>query len=273
METGQREALFSRTYPDVPLVNPPIARVIGQLRFGTLSVLQAGDQAAQSFIGTLADRYPYSEQTADTVFQFSIGQPIQQSSFGRVWRLRSADQRTAVALTDGSLALETTDYHGREAFCAELMTLATALVSATRVPAFTRLGVRYTNRLTGFSADRLQNMINSELLGVVGAVDGKEAQMVHSLSQSLFAFEPGSQRLLAQWGSLPAGASIDPTLAPIAEPSWLLDMDAFVEYPDANAALLLDEVGKTAEACAERAHTFFRWAVTEDYLREFGANL
>ncbi|WP_042370257.1 TIGR04255 family protein [Streptacidiphilus neutrinimicus] len=273
METGQRETLFSRTYPDVRLTNPPIVRVIGQLRFGALSVLQAGDQAAQSFIGALADRYPYSEQGADTVIQFSIGQPIQQSHVGRVWRLRSADQRTSVALTDGSIALETTDYKGREAFCAELKDIATALVAATKLPAFTRLGVRYTNRLTGFGADQLQNMIHPELLGVVGAADSTNAQMLYSLSQGLFAFEPGAQRLLAQWGSMPAGASIDPSLAPISEPSWLLDMDAFIEYPDASAALLLDQVGKTAEACAEHAHTFFRWAVTDAYLQEFGAQL
>lgn len=272
METGQRDTLFSRTYPDVRLTNPPIARVIGQLRFGTLSVLQAGDQAAQSFIGALAERYPYSEHGTDTVFQFSVGQPIQQSQFGRVWRLRSADRRTVVALADGSLVLETTDYQGREAFCAELTSLAAALVTATKVPAFTRLGVRYTNRLTGFEPHQLRNMINSELLGVVGAADGGEAQMLYSLSQGLFAFERG-ERLMAHWGSLPAGASIDPTLAPISEPSWLLDMDAFIEYPDAGTALPISQVGEVAEACAERAHTFFRWAITDTYLREFGGQL
>jgi uncharacterized protein (TIGR04255 family) len=225
----------------------------------------------QAIIADLAERYPYSERGINAALQITMGEQVVQHpqvAQGVVWRLSSVDRRTTVGLTDNSLTLETTNYQGREAFSSELRLLTEALLKATRVPAFSRLGVRFTNRLTGFTTGQLQDMINPELFGVVGAADGGPARVAYSLAQAMFAFEPGQQQLLAQWGSLPAGATIDPTLMALSEPSWVLDMDSFT---DLNVDLTADEVGRIAEGCAERAYTFFRWAVTNAFLQRFGA--
>jgi uncharacterized protein (TIGR04255 family) len=271
VETGQRDVLFGRTYPDVPLENPPIARVIGQLRFGALSALQPGNPVPQAFISALASNYPYTDHGAGTVLQFTVGEAgVQQSPYGFVWRMYSADRSTVVALTESTLALETTQYHGRKAFCADLHEVVSALLAAVPAPpAFSRLGLRYTNRLASPESNQLQNMVQRELLGVFGAVHGGSAHVAHSLAQTLFTFDDSDGQLLAQWGYLPGGASIDPSMQAIDQPSWLLDMDAFTNL---DGVLSADTIGSMAKDCAERAYTFFRWAVTDDYLRAFGGS-
>lgn len=277
MDSVERGALFEQAFEDVPLADAPIIRVIGQLRFGTLSVLQAGDQAAREFVGSLAAQYPYSEQGTEHLLQVTIGQsgqPVQQAG-GPIWRLRSADQLSTVALSSSSLTYETSIYTGRTQFCGTLEGLASALVATTNVPAFSRVAVRYTNRMVGLGTKELRSFFHPELLGVVGAADDGPAQQTHALSQSIFAFGGPGQNLLAQWGILPQGASIDPALAPATEPSWILDLDSFVDYPDISTALLAKpgQVSKVASECAERAYRFFRWSVTDEFLRVHGGEL
>ncbi|MFF3276234.1 TIGR04255 family protein [Streptomyces chrestomyceticus] len=273
MDRNQRGALFERVLvDDVPLPNAPIARVIGQLRFGTLSVLASGDDAAQAFVKELSSSYPFIEQGHEQTFLFAPGQPAQQAEVGKVWRLRSADRQSVVALTNGALTLETATYQGRTAFCSELARLAGVLQDVTRVPAYNRVAVRYTNRLIGTETlGQLTKLVHPEFLGLVGAPLGSDTQLSYTLSQSLLSFPEGA-KLLAQFGLLPLNGTFDPTLLPVAEPSWVLDLDSYVEFPDPRRALPGDAEGvsKAAVACAERAHTLFRWAVTREFLTHFG---
>lgn len=273
MDGTERGALFERLLvEDVPLPDAPLTRVIGQLRFATLSVLASGDDAAQAFIKELSEDYPFIEQGLEQALLFAPGQPMQQAEVGKVWRLRSANGQSVVALTNGALTLETAHYPGRTNFCTELARLADTFQAVTRVPSYNRVAVRYTNRLAGADTlSQLPQLIHPEFLGLVGAPLGSGTQLAYTLSQSLLSFAD-TAKLLVQFGLLPENGTFDPTLPPVSEPSWVLDLDSYEEFPDTREALSThaDAVSKAAATCAERAHTLFRWAVTNDFLTHFG---
>ncbi|MFE7076271.1 TIGR04255 family protein [Streptomyces sp. NPDC057620] len=276
MDREERGALFERLLvEDIPLPHAPLVRVIGQLRFGTLSVLASGDEAPQAFIGKLSADYPFIEQGLEQTLLFAPGQPMQQTESGKVWRLRSSDQQSVVALSNGALTLETTAYPGRTDFCGELTRLAEAFHAVTHVPSYNRVAVRYTNRLTGpDTLERLPQLIQPEFLGLVGAPQGSGMRLAHMLSQALLSFGD-TDRLLVQFGLLPESGTFEPTLPPVGEPSWVLDLDSYAEFPDPRRGLSADAdvVSRTAIDCAERAHTLFRWAVKDAFLTHFGGQV
>ena len=70
--------------------------------------------------------------------------------------------------------------------------------------------------------------------------------------------------------SLPPGATIDPAaIEPVAERSWILDLDVFSDRP---ATFSVDRLVDETKHFAEREYTFFRWAVTPEFLRKYGGN-
>ena len=119
-----------------------------------------------------------------------------------------------------------------------------------------RIGVRYVDRVTGEQLSRLSKLVRSEVLGVV-----------HALSDTLFQLDDSSQ-LRGRWGKLPAGATYDPGIEPAREPSWVLDLDHYTSLPEDFDLAAIG--GKVTEFC-DRIYTFFRWAVTDDFMDEFGA--
>jgi uncharacterized protein (TIGR04255 family) len=74
--------------------------------------------------------------------------------------------------------------------------------------------------------------------------------------------------MLTRWGHLPPGVTTDPAaIEPVDEPSWILDLDVFT---DDSAPFAVDAVLADAQRFADRVYTFFRWAVTNDFLRRYG---
>ncbi|MGR4881472.1 TIGR04255 family protein [Streptomyces sp. LARHCF249] len=275
MDREERGAIFENpVVADVPLDPAPLARVIGQLRFGTLSVLASGDEAAQAYMKALSEDYPFVEQGLEQALRFTAGQPVQHTEIGKLWRLRSHDRQTLVALNNGALTLETTDYLGRTAFCDELARLARIFQDVTHVPTYSRVAVRYTNRLQGpETLARLTELVHPELLGLVGVDPGPGVDLTYTLSQAQLSFGE-ARNLLVQYGRLPGGATFDPTIDAVPEPNWVLDLDSYQEFPDGRRGLAAEShsVKAAAVACAERAHTFFRWAVTDQFLTHFGGH-
>jgi uncharacterized protein (TIGR04255 family) len=81
-------------------------------------------------------------------------------------------------------------------------------------------------------------------------------------------FELPDARVLARWGRLPAGATVDPAaIEPAQEKSWILDLDMFSAAP---MPFAVDRAVAEAQRFAERIYTIFRWAVTDDFLRRYG---
>ncbi|MEU1413265.1 TIGR04255 family protein [Streptomyces sp. NPDC005731] len=255
---------------DVPLREAPLARVLTQLRFEPLAVLESPN-AASLFAAEIGQDYPYLEK--DTEINMVIGPGQVSPAMGQtpVWRFRSPDRATTVSLSNGSLSLETTAYRGNTEFCSALSKLAEALKKVTYVPAYTRLGYRYTNRVTDLAVlQDLSKFVRSEILGVSGAELGRNVTLRHSLAQAAFEFD-GTAGLLAQWGEMPPGGTYDPSLPPLEQRSWILDLDAFYQATEVSSNP--EHVRTKAISLAASAYRFFRWVVTDDFLVHFGGDL
>ena len=100
--------------------------------------------------------------------------------------------------------------------------------------------------------------------GITGTISAAHA--AHALSETVFTLPDA--RVLARWGSLPAGATVDPAaIEPAQDKSWILDLDMFSAAP---MAFDVDRVVVEAQRYAERIYTIFRWAITDSFLARYG---
>ena len=129
-----------------------------------------------------------------------------------------------------------------------------------------RLGVRYIDRVVGENLRDLPRLVRPEVAGIMASRLGEQAR--HAISENVFILPDSDARLMARWGLVPAQATVDPAaIAPIEEPSWLLDLDSV------NPETQLFDVGTVvsqARGLAERIYSFFRWVVTDEFLRRYG---
>ncbi|ASY34027.1 MULTISPECIES: TIGR04255 family protein [unclassified Streptomyces] len=255
---------------DVSLSTAPLVRVLAQLRFDPLAVLDSPN-AASLFAAEIGKEYPYLEKGAEFNMLIAPGQVSPQMGQNSVWRFRSPDRKTIVSLSNGSLALETSTYRGRTNFCSAISSIAEALKKVAFVPAYTRIGYRYTNRVVDREAvNKLSSLVRSEILGVSGIALAGGAELQHSLAQASFSID-ANRGLLAQWGEMPPGGTFDPSLPPSGERSWVLDLDCF--YQSSEVSSDPQEVERCAETLSDSAYRFFRWAVTDEFLAHFGGKL
>jgi uncharacterized protein (TIGR04255 family) len=180
------------------------------------------------------------------------------------WRFTDADGAWRVSLTPEFLALETTAYSSRSNFLGRLRDVVGALALHVDPKQLDRLGVRYVDRVTGQNLTDIASLVRSEVRGVAGTKVSSHVQQV--LTEAVFAVDDA--RLLARWGHIPPNATVDPAaVEPIAEPSWILDLDMFGAAP---RPFGVDGILAEARAYSERIYAFFRWAVEDDFLRRFG---
>ena len=107
---------------------------------------------------------------------------------------------------------------------------------------------------------------------VTGSIATEFGDQIHqNINESLFKLSEGEGVIAARWGLLPANATIDPSsIEPVNEVSWVLDLDmSFGE----RRKFKVDNLMSDAQKSSERIYTFFRWAVTHDFLRRFGGQI
>lgn len=247
---------------EVPLKHAPLVRVIAQLRFPEVLSVEQRDFVAP-FQEAIRSKYPVlrKEQTQGIVLGAAVLAPAKPQV---AWRFSDTDGHWRVSLTTEFLALETTKYVSRSDFLARLGAVATALDEHIEPAQVDRLGVRYIDRITGIAVDDIATLVRAEVRGITGTVAATHA--AHALSESLFQVDDA--RLLARWGVLPPGKTVDPVaIEPASEKSWILDLDMF----SATAMpFVVDQVVERAQRYAERIYTVFRWAVTDEFLVRFG---
>lgn len=247
---------------EVPLRDAPLVRVIAQLRFPAILAIEQRDFVAP-FQEVIRRRYSVlrQEQTQEIV----LGPGGVATAKPQVaWRFSDAEGHWRVSLTPEFLALETTKYKSRADFVDRLKSLAEALEKHVEPSQLDRLGVRYIDRITGDAVDDIAKLVRDEVRGITGTIAATHA--VHALSESMF--ELPDARVLARWGRLPPGATVDPAaIEPVEEKSWILDLDMFSA---AQMPFTVERVVAEVERYAERIYTIFRWAVTDDFLLRYG---
>ncbi len=247
---------------EVPLKDAPLVRVIAQLRFPEILSVEQRDFVAP-FQEAIRSTYPVlrQEQTQGFLVGPGTSAPTKAQT---VWRFSDMTGHWRVSLAPDFLAIETTKYVSRDDFFGRLRSLADALTKHLKPAQLDRLGVRYIDRITGDAVDDIAKLVRPEVRGITGTIAATHA--THAVSETFF--ELSDARVLARWGVLPAGATVDlAAIEPAEERSWILDLDMFSAAPVPFDA---ERVVAEAKRYAERVYTIFRWAVTDEFLARYG---
>jgi uncharacterized protein (TIGR04255 family) len=250
---------------EVPLTDAPLVRVIAQVRFPEILSVEQGEFVAP-FQEAVRGAYPIlrREQTQGVLMGPGGVAPAKPQI---VWRFSDVTGQWRLSLAPEFLALETTKYVSRADLMNRLRTVADALEEHVEPGQVDRLGLRYIDRITGSAVDDIATLVRSEVRGISGTAAATHA--THALSESLFEL-PHAQ-VLARWGRLPPGATVDPfAIEPSQEKSWILDLDMFSSAP---MPFNVERIVSEAERYAERIYTIFRWAVRKEFLARYGGKL
>lgn len=256
--------LTASSPPEVPLPNAPLVRVIARISFPSIVSIGKNEFIAP-FQEALRSEYPVLRPEQTIVFAVpSVGSATPQTT----WRFADVKGAWRVSLASDFVALETTAYVSRADFLDRLSKVVNALAEHINPQVMDRIGIRYIDRVTGEAVENLGRYVRSEVIGVIGT----EAQYIqHALSESLFTMPDGKAQLLARWGRMPKGATVDPAaLEPIGQPSWILDLDMFCSTSRPFSA---ESVVNEVRSYAERIYTFFRWVVKEEFLKLYGGQV
>jgi len=251
---------------EVPLTDPPLVRVIAQVRFPLIASVEKRDFIAP-FQEAIRKSYPVlrPEQSRGVV----LGpEGVVESRSNTSWRFHDTDGAWRVTLAPDFLALETVKYTSRDDFLHRLKLVVQALEDHVDPQVVDRLGIRYVDRIPGVDLDDLPRLFRREVAGILATPLAAHAR--HAITESVFDLPDGGQ-VTTRWGLIPAKGTVDPAAVdPIDEASWLLDVDVFrAETRALDTPALMSE----ARGFAERVYSIFRWAVTDAFLRRYGGEL
>jgi uncharacterized protein (TIGR04255 family) len=250
---------------EVPLRHAPLICVLAQVKFSEVLSVELPEVVAK-FQAAIAHTYPVlSRETGINITVVAPGMPVQPKPVTH-WRFTDAptDWQWRITLTSQFLTLEVRRYTSRSEFFERLEMVLEALQLHIKPALVMRLGVRYINRIVGQELSDVAQLVRPEIAGVVGT------NMVEyvSANPSEAMFKLNSENMGARWGLLPANAVIDASIIePVAERCFMLDLDVFDETPTPFDASATAARGK---AFAQRSYAFFRWAVTDEFLRRYG---
>lgn len=254
---------------EILLSQAPLVRVIAQVRFP--KILSLSTEAGIADIQTaLRKQYPilHQDKTVGVIITpDGVTSGSQQSDV--VWRFQSKNSDWTVSLNSSFVAIDTKSYSSRNDFCDRFEEILRTVSDLVEPVVAERVGLRYTNRLEDpEQLASLNSLVRSEILGGSAIKLPESVQLKLSLSESLFNF--GTGQLLARWGVLPEGGMIDPGIDPVDRPSWILDLDVFhAEQIDFSP----EELTSTVRLFADMAYRFFRWTVTDEFLKQAGGQL
>lgn len=261
------DPLASDSPSEIQLPEAPLVRVIAQVRFPEVLSIEKREFVAP-FQELIRSQYPVLrvEQTQGVV----MGPHGAASAPPRlIWRFADVEDNWKVSLAPEFVAIETAAYQSREDFLDRFMTIVQAVADTVEPQTVDRLGVRYIDRITGEHINDISTLVRPEILGIVATDAQKHVQ--HTLTQSMLSVPNLAAQLLARWGLLPKGGTIDlAAIEPLSEISWILDLDMFRTE---SKPFVPDEIVADARAYAEQIYTFFRWMVTDDFLRLYGGKI
>lgn len=272
MDANQLETPFGTDEPDeIHLTEAPLARVIAQLRFPALSAM-AGGSSTQDFVGQLSTEYPFINEGSEVLpafIQADLANASPQPTLSPVWQVRSSDENWFVSLGKGGLSLETTKYTSRAEFTARFARAANVFFDIFQVQRFERFGIRYINRVDNPDIlPRIPKLVRPEFAGTSVLKVPAGTTLHHEILES--QYDRGHSTTLVRCGYLPPQSTIDLAVPPASGPSWILDIDSAIT--DTSRISVEAIQGLTDELFGYNYH-FFRYAVSSEFLKLFGAQL
>lgn len=259
--------LTDPTPTEVPLKNAPLVRVVAQVRFPLITAI--GDQQfIAPFQEALRKIYPVlrPERIQGVIFGPEGAIPTQEE---QVWRFFDVEDHWRISLAPDFVAVETTKYQSRNDLLSRFRVVLEALKEHIGPELIDRIGLRYVDRVSGDDYSKLSEFIRPEILGIVGHSLSEHA--LHSLSETALKVPQHEAIIKTRWGRIPRRGSVDPTvIEPIEEDSWILDLDMFSKE---TRHFDVDDLSKRTKDFAERLYAFFRWAVTDEFLKHYGGKV
>lgn len=267
MELEDFDPLHGAAPEEIPLNAAPLATVLCQIRF--TDIVQIRDVA---FIGQLQERLrqSYPILKSENIQTVNVGPHGVQASLDPIWRFVDPAQQWRVSLGSSYVALDTSAYVSRVDFIRRLEFILVSMAETINPTHVWRIGMRYIDRVPMSKMGGIQDMLRPELAGIAGTSLLPKIQ--YSVTEVSCQVEHGA--LLVKSGILPANGSHEPEVMPaIAEPSWILDIDASYENSAKPVAYDVSDIVKSTEQHAARCYSFFRWSVSKNFLRSFGGNV
>ena len=252
--------------PAVPLPQTPLTSVLVQVRFPeVLSIAKA--EFIADFQEHIRVGYPLHLKDQNPILEV-IGDSIQPGVTPN-WRFLDEERKWRLSLTTNFVSLETRAYQNRSDFVERAGTVAQALSETIKPSLITRVGVRYVDRFLGSQLEQLSSFVRPEMLGLY--TGNCRENLGRVLSETVGKTDVGT--MAARWGFMPEKQTHEPDLMPpISAPSWFLDIDVYNEFlqPEAFNA---QEIETRVAKLAERAYGFFRWVVSDEFLKACGGDL
>jgi uncharacterized protein (TIGR04255 family) len=254
------------TVEEIYLPRAPLAMALAQVRFPLSPELIDEDH-----LGKMRDRlkadYPILREDKTVGFLVSAGGLAEGPPAERIVRFNDKAETWQLSVGQNFIALNTSTYTTRDDFCRRFEEGVAVAADVASPLVFDRIGIRYINRFTGEDLAELGSLIAEPFLGLTSLAVAP-AQLVQSFTQTILRLEGGT--IGARWGLLPAGAVIDPALAPVDAPSWILDVDV---YQEQKGDFVAAEIGRRVRQYADIAYRFFRMATTDNLLRRAGGQV
>lgn len=262
------DAPFGPAVPEVDLPRAPLVYVVAQARFERVASV-SNETFIAAFQEAIRDVYPVMRKEQQTAILIGAdGRVVPEENSNVVWRFEQEPERLQLTLAPDAITVATNGYTTRRDFMATLRNALNAAETHLRVRYCQRLGVRYINRVTGDELlGKLPELLKPEVLGSTHVQSGAPGvELVHMLSDTVYRLADGAD-FHARWGVVPEKLTFDPAIPPSDLRSWILDLD---HYTTLQEAFDPGTLSAKAEVMCERIYRFFRWAVTNEFLTEYG---
>jgi uncharacterized protein (TIGR04255 family) len=257
--------LIANPPEEVPLKAAPLIFVIAQVRFPPILSIEDSSFVAP-FQEAIREQYPILQ--LDKIDGLIFGAEGLTPTKKMIWRFVDSEANWRVSLTSNSISLDTVAYLSRKDFIARLENVLKAIELHIKPQLVERFGLRYVDRIVNQDIKDISKLVRPEIAGILATEIG--GNIHQTINESLFYLPERKEQIMARWGLIPAHATIDPVVEPIEEPSWILDLDmSLSEQRTFNVEELLSET----QQFSERIYTFFRWAVTDEFLQRFGGKI
>lgn len=244
----------------ITMLDPPLVLVLAQIRWPEHAQFNRDFEKLAFDFGDQLEEFPlYNELeeagvqiTPEGIRPFKGQKAYQWRSVDNVWTIHLTRQFVSIYCTKHS------DYRFSE-LRSRLHVVTDLLQSTLHVRSIDRVGVRYVNRISDPRLlSGLDQVFTPAVLGYAQLVVPANVELVSNITHGLYRAE--DVLLQTRSGRLGSGETVDPSVPPINKPSWVLDLDAFVERQQ-----ILDpnDLFVTAQRLADAAYDFFKLVLIE----------